>query len=296
MEKVSILHLFTAAKNASPFDVNMAFDAGFDKIMPYTNVLPDEVVPLTQDAMFSRSPSGVKREAIFIGGRDIDVAMDMLKAAKSCMFPPFQMSAMADPSGAFTTAAAMVAKVNSNLAKQGKSLKNASVVIFGASGPVGSCAAVIAAKEGANVTLAAHRSLDEMVRHAENLFKRYGMMLGVMDASTGAAKSALVSSAEVALCCGPAGVQVLSRAQLQASPSLRVVADVNAVAPLGAEGVGVSDDGVQIAGTNIMGIGALAIGNVKYATQHELLNSMLEQEHPVYLDFLSAYEKAKTLV
>ena len=32
MDKVSILHLITAAKNASPFDVNMAFDAGFDKI------------------------------------------------------------------------------------------------------------------------------------------------------------------------------------------------------------------------------------------------------------------------
>ncbi|HQN65305.1 MAG TPA: methylenetetrahydromethanopterin dehydrogenase [Methylophilus sp.] len=295
MEKVSILHLFTAAKNASPFDVNMAFDAGFDKIMPYTNVLPNEAVPLTQDAMFSRSPSGVKREAIFIGGRDIDVAMDMLKAAKNCMFPPFQMSVMADPSGAFTTAAAMVAKVSTGLAKQGESLKGASVAIFGASGPVGSCAAVIAAKEGAHVTLAAHRGLDEMVQHAENLFKRYGTMLGVVDASTGAAKSALASSTQVALSCGPAGVQVLSRAQLEASPSLQMVADVNAVAPLGIEGVGVNDDGILITGTNIIGIGALAIGNVKYATQHELLKSMLDSEHAIYLDFLSAYEKAKTL-
>ena len=38
MEKVSILHLITAAKNASPFDVNMAFDAGFENIVPYTNI------------------------------------------------------------------------------------------------------------------------------------------------------------------------------------------------------------------------------------------------------------------
>lgn len=295
MGKVSILHLFTAAKNASPFDVNMAYDAGFDKIMPYTNVLPNEVVVLTQDAMFSRSPSGVKLESIFVGGRDIDVAMDMLKAAQGCMFPPFQMSVMADPSGAFTTAAAMVAKVNTALEKLGSRLKGASLVIIGASGPVGSCAAVIAAKEGANVTLAAHHGVEEMVPHAEKLFKRYGVMLGVMDASTGAAKSALVSSTQVVLCCGPAGVQVLSKAQLQASPSLQVVADVNAVAPLGAEGVGVHDDGVLIAGTNITGIGALAIGNVKYATQHALLKSMLVTEKPVYLDFLSAYEKAKTL-
>ena len=55
------------------------------------------------------------------------------------------------------------------------------------------------------------------------------------------------------------------------------------------------DDGVLIAGTNVTGIGALAIGNVKYATQHALLKSMLVTEKPVYLDFLSAYEKAKTL-
>ena len=68
MQKVSILHLITTAKNASPFDVNMAYDAGFDKIMPYTNVTLDEVVALTQDAMFSRSPSGVKREVLFLVG------------------------------------------------------------------------------------------------------------------------------------------------------------------------------------------------------------------------------------
>ena len=109
MEKVSILHVITAAKNASPFDVNMAFDAGFDKIVPYTNVTLNEVAGLTQDAIFSRSPSGVKREGIFIGGRDIDLAMQMLNAAKSAMFTPFECSVFADPSGAFTTAAAMMA-------------------------------------------------------------------------------------------------------------------------------------------------------------------------------------------
>ena len=111
MEKVSILHLITAAKNASPFDVNMAFDAGFDKIMPYTHVEMNEVASLVQDAIFSRGPSGVKRESVFIGGRDIDVAMDMLNLAKKAMVPPFEVSVFADPSGAFTTAAGMMAKV-----------------------------------------------------------------------------------------------------------------------------------------------------------------------------------------
>lgn len=85
MQKVSILHLITAAKNASPFDVNMAYDAGFDKIMPYTNVALDEIIALTQDAMFSRSTStkqglsGIQREALFFGGRDIHLALQMQK-------------------------------------------------------------------------------------------------------------------------------------------------------------------------------------------------------------------------
>ena len=38
MEKPYILHLFTPAAQASPFDVNMAYDAGFDAVVPYTGV------------------------------------------------------------------------------------------------------------------------------------------------------------------------------------------------------------------------------------------------------------------
>ena len=82
MKKASILHLITTAKNASPFDVNMAIDAGFDFLIPYTNVLVDEVVALTQDAIFSRSPDGIKREAIFFGGRDIHFALKMQQSSQ----------------------------------------------------------------------------------------------------------------------------------------------------------------------------------------------------------------------
>ena len=163
MEKPSILHLFTSAKNASPFDVNMAFDAGFNKIMPYTSVELSEVVGLTQDAIFSRSPSGVKREGIFIGGRDIDLAMQMLKAAKGAMFAPFACSVLADPSGAFTTAAAMIAKIEALLKLTfGEDLNGKTLSVFGATGPVGGCAAIIAASCGANVQLVAHNSVSKV--------------------------------------------------------------------------------------------------------------------------------------
>ena len=41
-----------------------------------------DVATLTQDAIFSRGPKGVRRTGIFIGGRDLALALEMLDAAK----------------------------------------------------------------------------------------------------------------------------------------------------------------------------------------------------------------------
>lgn len=294
MEKVSILHLITAAKNASPFDVNMAYDAGFDKVVSYTNVELKEVMGLVQDAIFSRSPSGVKRESIFIGGRNIDVAMDMLEAARNSMVPPFEISVFADPSGAFTTAAGMMAKVEQHLTKNfGGDLSGRKVSVFGATGPVGGCAAVIAAKYGAAVELVAHRSVPDVQAKAEAYNKRYGTNIGFTDGSNDELKKKVLHGTDIALCAAAAGTRVITLEQMAGSPTLKMVADVNAVPPTGAEGVDVMADGVAITGTGAFGIGALAIGNVKYTTQHNLLKQMLQPGKKHYLDFLSAFEMAR---
>lgn len=296
MEKVSILHLITAAKNASPFDVNMAFDAGFDKIVPYANVELSEVTGLAQDAIFSRSPSGIKREAIFIGGRNIDLTMDMLEAAKKAMFPPFQVSAFADPSGAFTTAAAMLAKVDFHLKKHFQTnLTGKKVAVFGATGPVGGCVAVIAANLGAQVELVAHKSLEDARNKAQSYNQRFGTAIGYVDGTNDAAKQSVLNNAEVILCAAAAGVRVVTATQIAQSKTLKIIADVNAVAPTGIEGVDVMADGVAIAATNVIGIGALAIGNLKYATQHNLLKQMLATDKPCYLEFMAAFEMARSL-
>src|SRR5947209_749382 len=77
-----ILHMITPLKHMSPFDVNMALDAGFDAVLPYTNVDAKEVTGLVQDAMFSRPPQDAVRTGIFIGGKDAILALDMLESAK----------------------------------------------------------------------------------------------------------------------------------------------------------------------------------------------------------------------
>ncbi len=103
MNYQTILHMFTEVPNLSPFDVNMAIDAGWNHCIPYTGLGVGQVADFTQDAIFSRGPKGVKRTGIFIGGRDIHHAMDMLNVARKAMVPPFEVSVFADPSGAFTT-------------------------------------------------------------------------------------------------------------------------------------------------------------------------------------------------
>jgi methylene-tetrahydromethanopterin dehydrogenase len=50
----NILHMMTPLALMSPFDVNMAIDAGYDATVCYTRVSLDEVTGLVQDAMFSR--------------------------------------------------------------------------------------------------------------------------------------------------------------------------------------------------------------------------------------------------
>ena len=42
-----------------------------------------------------------------------------------------------------------------------------------------------------------------------------------------------------------------------------------------------------------MGIGALAVGNIKYQTQRGLLEMMLKAEKPMYLDMRDAFAEAR---
>ncbi len=298
MERPYLLHIFTPTKNVSPFDVNMGYDAGWAAITPYTMVELDEVATLVQDAIFSRGPKGVKRTGIFIGGREMVLAMDMLENAKDAMIPPFEVSVFADPSGAFTTAAALIAVVERQLRNvhQG-ALAGQKVVILGGTGPVGSAAAVIAAKAGADVCILG-RQKDKADRVAALCNHSYGADMTGIKGDANEQKGAQFEVADVVLGTAKAGVQVMSDADVAAASKLKVVADVNAVPPAGVAGVGVQDDGEPIPGSRsgAVGIGALAIGNVKYQTQQQLLIRMRESDGPQYLHFEHAFEFARDYV
>lgn len=301
MAKRSIIHMIDPNVHNSPFDINMAVDAGYEVVVPYSGVKLEEVSTLTQDAIFSRGPSGVKKTGLFIGGRDIGLAMDMLDAAKQAMVPPFEIPVFADPSGAFTTAAALVACVERELKKNfNQELTGMRAVVFGGTGPVGLATAVIAAKAGALTTIVDHFSIDTALDFANEAKRRYDVDLTATTAASDADKARLISNADLVFCTAKAGIQVLNASVLADAKQLKVAGDVNAVPPLGIEGLGIMDFGeplkLAVGCEGAVGIGALAVGNVKYQLQNTLLTETLESDKPVYLDFRNAFDGARKLV
>lgn len=296
MASKHILHMLTPLTQMSPFDVNMALDAGFDAVVPYTNVSLSDVTGLVQDAIFSRPPDAGADTGVFIAGKDVSLSLDMFDAAKKAMVPPFVISVFADPAGSFTTAAAMVAKVEKALEKKfERGLKDTRIVIFGATGVVGFCTAVIAAKEGAKVTIAGHDGFERVGKIAAEMKKRFGVAVEPVDGSTDAKKKALLAQTQVALTAAKAGVQVISKEMLAAAEELLIAADVNAVPPAGTEGVSVHANSDPIEGSNALGIGPLAIGNVKYKVESGLFKKMIESKKAVAYDFQDAFQLAREI-
>ena len=294
MEKPYLLHMITPEKNISPFDANMAFDAGWDSIIPYTNVTMEEIQALVQDTIFSRSPSTVsKRTAIFIGGRDTHIAMDMLEETKKHMVPPFEVPVFADPSGAFTTAAGMVAKTEKALKdKFNLDFENLKIAILGGTGPVGVASAVISSKAGNDVILIG-RNLEKTEKVVEMCNVKYGSNSVVVGLDEN--KSTILSDVDVVFNTGAAGIQLMDDSLVKASSKIKICADVNAVPPSGIAGVEANDDVVKMenASNDCYGIGALAIGNIKYKSQHDCLKLMYTSDKPVFLHFEHAFEFAQ---
>jgi methylene-tetrahydromethanopterin dehydrogenase len=227
--------------------------------------------------------------------------MAMLEAAKKAMVLPFQVSVFADPSGAFTTAAALVACVEKELkVKHNIGLRGCRAVVFGGTGPVGIATGIIASLNSAQTTIVDHLMSDNALAVAQEYNQLCGCALRGTYGSSDADKAHLISNADIVFCTAKAGIEVLNASVLAHAKQLKVAGDVNAAPPLGIDGVKLKDLGVPlqyaIAAPGAVGIGALAVGNVKYQLQQALLRAMLESEEPIYLDFRDAFKRARSLV
>src|SRR6059036_3307240 len=223
----------------SVFDRVVAYDGGADEVMSYGAVVEADVRDLIHGCIFTRGPKDLKNTAVFVGGADIAVGEQLLAAATKAMFKPFAVSAMLDSNGSNTTAVAAVAK----MVKAVGAVRGKRVLIVAGTGPVGIRAAGLFAKAGADVCITS-RKADAGERARELVLKRFGGTVRAIAMPDATEAIRACERAELILNAGPAGVMLVPKQAWASRPGLEVVADVNAVPPLGIEGVDVMDDGV----------------------------------------------------
>ena len=293
-----LFYLDTDVK-ASPFDICMAYDVGYDAVIPYENVTPEDANILVQDALLSRGPKGVKHTAFLIGGKNAERAEQVFKAVKDAMFPPFKTSIAVDPAGAYTTAAAMVAKAETTLpANNLGELKDKTCAIFG-TGSVGQTAAVLLAKLGCNVMIVSlNPKRVDGKEHAENiarlLAKDHGVQVQGIFAPTPASKIEVLKKADVIMCAGIRGVRLIDKEMLNEVKHIKVLLDINAVPPFGVEGIELKDDMREMM-PGIFTIGALTVGNLKHKLEKEILKEARNNGKEVY-NYNIALPMARTLL
>lgn len=288
-----MLYILVPDTHISPFDVTLAADAGFTQILPFTGIKVDDVVPMVQDAIFARPPKRFNDTGIFIGGRDVHLATDMFQNAKNAMVGPFQVGIFADPNGAYTTAASIVALIEKTLIeKTGRGLKDRTISVFG-TGPVGLSTAVLTTQQGATTKLC-QLTADDDKHVARRFCERYSVNVEWISAQTHIEKAEALRSAEVIICAAKAGIRILGKEELEFGEKLIVAADTNAVPPTGIENIEANDLSklVEIPENTFWSIGPMAIGNLKYKTQFGLFVKMQQSEKSALLDFRDAYDFA----
>ena len=117
-------------------------------------------------------------------------------------------------------------------------------------------------------------------------------------AGADADKAEYIKTSDVVFSTGAAGIELLSAELVASAPQLKVVTDVNAEPPSGVAGIDAMSNGTPVVGSisGAVGLGALAIGNVKYQTQNLLLKRMIHSDKPVYLHFEHAFEVAREYI
>jgi len=260
---LKLLLQLDSSRLPSVFDQVVAYDAGADRIMSQGGVTEGEVRDLVHGCIFTRSPKEMHNTAIFIGGADMSAGEKLLVAATKAFFANFRVSTMLDSNGSNTTAVAAVVKITKAL---GGSVKGRKIVVTAGTGPVGTRAAGLFAKAGADVTITS-RKPEDGERVSAEICKRFGGTVRSIPLREPSQAAAAVEGCEVLLNAGPAGVMLIPRAAW--AGKLKVVVDLNALPPLGVEGVEVNDDGETREGA--IAFGALGVGNFKMKLHKECI-------------------------
>jgi hypothetical protein len=282
-------------KYCSPFDMLVAIDAFPDSmIFKYENVTDEDAPKIVYDLLFPRGPMGAAHTKIFINGSNFDMVNAVVAATQSCMkSAPWGNSIIVDPRGGYSTAAAAVAKtLGASLEKGFGTLEGKNVTVLAGTGPVGQTAARIYAAEKANVTITT-RTMAKGQAVADKINEEVGAKrVKVVEVRSSEQTGEAIKDAEIILAAGAGGIQLLSAAELtKYGAKCKIVGDINAIKPLGVEGLGSNDDGKEIK-SGVYGIGALAIGSLKIKIEKEMIKRATMEPQGLF-DYAIAYEIGK---
>jgi hypothetical protein len=281
-----LLFQFDPDTHPASFDTVVAYDGGADHVIGYGGLTPDNISSLVEGTIFTRAPKDKKNTAIFVGGSDMLAGQLLLKAIQKQFFANFQVSVMLDSNGCNTTAAAAVAK----LATSG-SLAGKKAVVLAGTGPVGQRAAVMLAKEGAQVAITG-RSLARAEQACQAMSERFGVTLQAIEAVDNAARAMAIEGAHIVLATGAAGISLLSLEHWQNHSTLELIADANTTPPLGIGGVDMMDKGIERHGKVVWG--ALGFGALKLAVHRACIAKLFEDNKQV-LDAEAIFALAKEM-
>ncbi len=271
----------------SSFDRIVAHDAGADRVLAYGGIEPSDVESLVHGAIFTRGPDRLHNTAIFVGGSDVPAAEEILDRVRETFFGPFRVSVLLDPNGTNTTAGAALVKVTRTLGD----LEGKKAVILAGTGAVGTRVCGLLAEAGAEVILTG-RNESRAEEEAETVRERYGGSVRGVAAPGPADVGELLDGVHILLATGPEGVELAKESAWSDAPDLEVAGDVNAVPPVGLEGIDREDDGEERHG--VVCFGAIGIGNLKMKLHHAAVASLFESNDAV-LDAEAVYELAESL-
>ena len=240
----------------SVFDQVVAYDAGVDQILSYAGVTEADVRDLIHGCLFTRGPKDLHNTAVWIGGSNMAAGEQLLAMAVDAMFAPFKVSVMLDSNGSNTTAVAAVVKIEQTLGD----LRGKKVAILAGTGPVGQRAAALLAKDGARVTITS-RKPEQGEKARQFINARFNVRVESLTLADPSQLPQVLDGVEVLLNAGAAGIQMVPKAAWAAQQTLKVAVDLNAVPPLGIEGVEVQDAGAVKDGVTLFG--AFSVGNFK---------------------------------
>jgi hypothetical protein len=287
MDKRTILIQLDSDPQPSVFDRVVALDAGVDELFSYGGVRPEQVQALVHGAIFTRHPRDLKRTALFIGGSDVAAGERLLEEALRHMLPKFglRVSVLMDANGANTTAAAAVRAAARHL-----ELRDVPALVLGGTGPVGQRVVRLLARQGAQVRVGSRQqaraaAVCETVQSRVN-----GAKLEPTATGTPAELAAALAGRALVIAAGATGAVLLPRAARAACPGLRVAIDLNAVPPLGIEGVEIADKGKERDG--VIGYGAIGVGETKMKVHKAAIARLFESNDQV-LDAEEVYALAE---